>query len=746
MPIEENPNHNPTQIAISDDINSKEIEKPPTDVVIDHPEANKLCSMLTSLHPCNFWHKNSKPKSNNNKPITNIEPRSNDDDNNSNYRRPNKAEDLCKLIGANVNSLEKASKRMRKYEDQIKEVSEKFENLKKGGGSEDEFGELKREVMKLKQQISSKHEDEPQESESTADIDRVNADNTLKYPAFERMFDSKEFRARYDQLDSLSKNCLLCFSVFPENAEINKRVMIYWWIGEGFATTEQIANDLFINLFVERFIEPVCKMGSFAVNIWKMDPLVRSLVIEIAKTSSFFDFDDDDDDDGNVTSRACLVANGLTKIQDFEKLNTLFNFNESILEFNPEYFSKMKKLSVLYLGQWQTSVSHHIEVADTKSMKINANVLDGLENITNLRFLSLHGISRITELPESISRLTDLTILDIRACHNLEVIPNGIGLLKNLTHLDMSECYLLDQMPKGLASLYNLQVLKGFIVSESKNSCTLDDLRKFPKLRKLSIYAVCYGFPTDTDLRALNQFKALTNLTITWARGSLSDQANSDDSKKKDTLGAKQATVAAKKPGLTKALTRSVTSKPAEVSVSTLPLGLIKLDIQCFPRTITPTWLMACNLKNLKKLYIRGGKLSDLGQFQKLDGKNAEKDKWEVEILRLKYLYDLEMDWSNLQELFPKLNYLEMRLQGEREILVLDLIKIPLNWKLDDRPAENDEWEVEVFHLKYLNELEMDCSDLQKLFPKFNYLEMEMIGEKSSSVLVCASVIGASFS
>ncbi|KAL7211972.1 hypothetical protein ACSBR2_014766 [Camellia fascicularis] len=574
MPIEENPNHNPTQIAISDDINNKEIEKPPTDVVIDHPEANKLCSMLTSLHPCNFWHKNSKPKSNNNKPITNIEPRSNDDDNNSNYRRPNKAEDLCKLIGANVNSLEKASKRMRKYEDQIKE-------------------------------ISSKHEDEPQESESTADIDRVNVDNTLKYPAFERMFDSKEFRARYDQLDSLSKNCLLCFSVFPENAEINKRVMIYWWIGEGFATTEQIANDLFINLFVERFIEPVCKMGSFAVNIWKMDPLVRSLVIEIAKTSSFFDFDHDDDDDGSVTSRECLIANGLTKIQDFEKLNTLLNVNESILEFNPEFFSKMKKLSVLYLGRWQTSVSHHIEAADTKSMKINGNVLDGLENITNLTFLSLHGISRITELPESISRLTDLTILDIRACHNLEVIPNGIGLLKSLTHLDMSECYLLDQMPKGLASLYNLQVLKGFIVSESKNSCTLDDLRKFPKLRKLSIYSVVYGFPSDRDLRALNQFKALTNLTITWARGSLSEQANSDDSEKKDILGAKQATVA-------------VAKKPEEV------------------------------------------KLSDLGQFQKLDGKKAEKDKWEVEILRLKYLNDLEMDWNNLQELFPKLNYLEM--------------------------------------------------------------------------------------
>ncbi|KAL7211969.1 hypothetical protein ACSBR2_014763 [Camellia fascicularis] len=174
----------------------------------------------------------------------------------------------------------------------------------------------------------------------------------------------------------------------------------------------------------------------------------------------------------------------------------------------------MKNVKVLYLGRWQTSVSHHIEFGYTKDMKKNANVLDGLGNLTLLRFLNLGGISRISELPESISKLTNLTILDIRACHNLEVIPDGIGLLKNLTHLDISECYLLDQMPKALASLSKLQVLRGFLVSEGKNSCTLDDLRKISRLRKLSIYAVVHGFPSDRDLCALNQFKALTKLTI----------------------------------------------------------------------------------------------------------------------------------------------------------------------------------------------------------------------------------------
>jgi Leucine-rich repeat (LRR) protein len=61
----------------------------------------------------------------------------------------------------------------------------------------------------------------------------------------------------------------------------------------------------------------------------------------------------------------------------------------------------------------------------------------------DLRYFSLRGISRITEIPDSICRLSNLTILNLNGCQNLEKLPDGIGSLKMLTHLDMSECYLL---------------------------------------------------------------------------------------------------------------------------------------------------------------------------------------------------------------------------------------------------------------------------------------------------------------
>ncbi|KAL7164526.1 hypothetical protein ACSBR2_040432 [Camellia fascicularis] len=127
-----------------------------------------------------------------------------------------------------------------------------------------------------------------------------------------------------------------------------------------------------------------------------------------------------------------------------------------------------------------------------------------------LRFLSLRGISLITELPQFISQVTNLKILDLKACHNLEVVPDWIGLLKSLTHLDVSECYFLDHMPEGLGSLSELQVLKGFIISDSKDksSCTINDLTKLPKLRKLSIYTKLLQFNSQLTILKILDLKA----------------------------------------------------------------------------------------------------------------------------------------------------------------------------------------------------------------------------------------------
>ncbi|KAH7853716.1 hypothetical protein Vadar_005846 [Vaccinium darrowii] len=345
----------------------------------------------------------------------------------------------------------------------------------------------------------------------------------------------------------------------------------------------------------------------------------------------------------------------------------------------------MKNINLLCLGRWQTSQTHHIEVEDTE-------FLEGLKNMKYLKFLSLQGISLIKDLPTFVSNLTNLTILDIRACPNLEKIPREIGLLKSLTHLDMSECYLLVNMPMEISTLIELEVLKGFVVGESKgkdkkDSCTLGHLVGLTKLRKLSIFTGLKSFPSDSDLRDLNQLKKLLTLSIEWGRD-VQVTAAVEAAKQQNSGGAATQNPAngfnirgrgngdneadsRPTPSTTKRCNCFTPAIPAncfglchksKIDTDACPQGAIlpelptqleKLDLQCFPLLDAPKWLMDKNLNKLKKLYIRGGMLRDLGQF------GLQEKKWAVEILRLKFLNNLEMDWRELMKLFPELIYLE---------------------------------------------------------------------------------------
>ncbi|KAM5559054.1 disease resistance protein RPM1 [Rosa sericea] len=524
----------------------------------------------------------------------------------------------------------------------------------------------------------------------------------------------KDFQDVYNSLGVTAKLCLLCFAVFPANEVLKKRRLVHWWVGEGLLyppvdgekTVEEIADGIFEVLTVKGCIEPVKKKWRSDVHSFKMHPLIRSAVIRIAKDVEFLDFDDK----GRPTTefprsyRACLVSGyqladktevelvpkGKKKTEEevvpkeeektevelvpkeekkteveLEKLQTIFNVNDSYPNFSKVEWSKLKNVKVLYLGRWHSRAKHHIELVDS-------NFLEGLMFMTRLRFLSLRGISGIMELPDSLCKLVCLKILDLGACHNLEVLPKKISLLKKLTHLDMSECYLLDRMPKGIGSLSELEVLKGFVIGDHKNntSCTLHDLSGLQKLKKLTINTSREDFPNEGEQTVLQGFGSLQKLTIAW--GGVDFLANRQNKhRKQDNVGAqpKKASTTDASGGnrkedtairyhVRKILASSLTLKREDTLA---PRGqehfavLEKLDLQCYPRMKAPTWLAPGMLKKLEKLYIRGGRLQSLGQVQETE----ESDKWTVEILRLKFLSELKMDWNDLQSAFPKLNYVE---------------------------------------------------------------------------------------
>ncbi|KAG4401608.1 hypothetical protein GLYMA_02G030500v4 [Glycine max] len=274
---------------------------------------------------------------------------------------------------------------------------------------------------------------------------------------------------------------------------------------------------------------------------------------------------------------------------------------------------KFKYLEVLHLGRWpQHSASHHIEVE-------NEEFLKELEGQKCLKYLSLRGISRISELPPSIFQLESLETLDLKACHNLETLPNDIASLRNLRRLDLSQCYLLDRMPKGIEKLTELRVLKGFVIgSSSKNPSTISDLANLKKLEQLSIHIGSGAVIQDGEFESLKELSALEHLKISWG---VSDIRYSD-------------------------------------MQIILPSNLEKLHLEGFPGENIPEWLKPDKLPFLlKELNITGGKLKSMDH-----GEIYDKDRYPwLKIIRLKYLKHLNVHLTNLREMFPSLWYVDIK-------------------------------------------------------------------------------------
>ncbi|CAO2177900.1 unnamed protein product [Urochloa humidicola] len=433
----------------------------------------------------------------------------------------------------------------------------------------------------------------------------------------------------YDNLDLQLKLCLLCFSIFPENAIISKRAMIHWWIGEGLVagtrsqTAEDVGKECFEKLIAQEMIEPVYQKRSYGVNQCKLHPWIRRMLITVARQAQFFEFDSDGNAtwDFSATHRACLVEEHQLEIDvaSVRNLLTIFNVNERYLQFEKSWFFDLRKIAVLQLGRWHNLYRHHIEVDSTE-------FLEGLQSSNQLKYLCLRGISRITELPASIGGVSNLRILDLHSCHNLERLTASITSLQMLTHLDVSECYLLEGMPRGISLLTELQVLKGFVIGGSTGNynCRLAELARLENLKKLSIYIGSKVTVIEDELNELENIKGLCVLKITWAV-SLS---------KKEQV-------------------RQTSDSTSLLTSLSLPLNLEKLDLRCFPGEKIPDWLSPSKLLRLKRLYFTGGMLNTFGDIDM-------SEVWNIEVLRLKFLNDLSVQWAQVHDIFPKLTFLEV--------------------------------------------------------------------------------------
>uniref|UniRef100_A0A0A8YF91 Disease resistance R13L4/SHOC-2-like LRR domain-containing protein n=1 Tax=Arundo donax TaxID=35708 RepID=A0A0A8YF91_ARUDO len=355
---------------------------------------------------------------------------------------------------------------------------------------------------------------------------------------------------------------------------------------------------------------------------------MRDLLTSVARRNAFLGLNAGDDDHA-FARRACLRGGG--KTQQHPGFSTaaraIYNIDQKYVELDERWFAagkkKKKDLRVLQLGQWR-EFSAREQIADPMDSHIEVSGVEHLRDMgnccKNLRYVSFRGISRIESLPDSIGKLRELVVLDLRACHNLEELGQGITKLDRLEYLDLSECHLLVGVPRGLGQLTRLEILKGFVVanSNSRDLCHLNELAKLEKLRKLGIVVGKMAVPTEDEFLKLGEFKALESLKISW--GFLNSAKNGNNN--------------------------NATEATPRYSVATmkyaLPPNLKKLDLHCFPLADFAQWVRPTGVK---KLYIRGGKLTTLG----------DEEGWEAEVLRLRFLSGFQCDHGTLRRLFRKL-------------------------------------------------------------------------------------------
>ncbi|XP_078161873.1 uncharacterized protein LOC144557207 [Carex rostrata] len=410
-------------------------------------------------------------------------------------------------------------------------------------------------------------------------------------------------------------------AIFPENTELKKRFLIYWWTGlrllpsryKGYTSIAMYCEYVFSELVKEGILTPVhIREHNQVVDRYTIKPAIHKRLISAWESYYALISQKREEGTGHLY-RSQQGKSGLLNL-DQRYLNS-----KNIMDI-----SSKNQLLAVQLGSWRyTKIEVHNGVEEEHIEVDQTNFLKKLgETVT---YLSLRGISRIEELHESIGKLENLIILDLRSCHNLETLsqkPRSImkpklikrmlppkNMFEKLMVLDISECYLLDIMPKWICKLHHLEVLKGFVVGSMGNrSCQVDDLSNLTHLRKLSIRIGSKHLGSE-DLSGLKPLNKLLVLTIIWGEN------------------------------------KSNYAMPA----LSFPTYLEKLDIRCYPEAEASKLLNVAKLNHLKRLYIRGGKLTEI----------PHSDNWEVEILRLRFLTNLETNWDELKPSFKNLKYVE---------------------------------------------------------------------------------------
>ncbi|KAJ9189471.1 hypothetical protein P3X46_000759 [Hevea brasiliensis] len=416
----------------------------------------------------------------------------------------------------------------------------------------------------------------------------------------------------YKALPPHLRQCLLCFSIFPEDFEIPAQKLVHWWVGDGLIqgikskNPTELAFEHLSQLVSRCLVEAVERRGfDGRVNKCKMHDLVRDLTLMMAQEEKLSTFD----------------SKGIQKLNEYSPwLGFTSEMDAQSLNRN----TKLRALLQVTGSQPPMNlVSLHslraLDLSDNKFDKITLNrLLSWISSLKRLAYLNLSRAEGLEELPDSICKLQNLQLLVLIGCHKLSKISPSVTFLKSLVVLDLSSCQLLPYLPRGLGRLSQLQQISGLklIRQANRRSCQLLELEGLTELRVLRMSLSNNSEITEKECGVLSKLKKLKLLAIDF-----------------DSEGMEGTTM----------------QKMLDPLLP--PPHLKKLYLRAYNHEKLPRWVSPEMLPNLEYLCIEEGRLVDIC---------LSETTWKLEGLCLRLLPHLKMDWSKLRDAMPLLCYAEV--------------------------------------------------------------------------------------
>ncbi|OVA15367.1 Disease resistance protein [Macleaya cordata] len=422
----------------------------------------------------------------------------------------------------------------------------------------------------------------------------------------------------YDALPARLKQCILCFSIYPEDFLIKTEQLVHWWVGEGFVqanerkTATELAFDCLSELFNRCLVEVVEPRGyDGRVYECRMHDMVRELIIRMAKEEAFCSFDDGNRQKFDPDSRHLGFTHkemSRQPLQTNSKLRAFLMFLSLPFSFSP-YTSGLAKVNSLRM----LDISQEMLAEAVREGVYIEDLLGWIRSQKRLASLKLWGIVGLKELPHWIRELRNLQHLLLRYCDDLEKLSPYITTLQKLIVLDLRWCRRLEYLPKGLEKLFNLEELSGFkLVSPGTDGCRLGDLKSLPKLRVLRL-------ETGRDIIAKDELEVLSQFHL---------QVLNIDSE-----GAHDMTM-------------------VQLDELSPPQSLQELTLSGYERDVLPYWVNPFSLPHLQYLGIGLSRINIGPNFW-----GSEEIQWKIEGLSLTYLPFFQVEWKTVEKMMPSIKH-----------------------------------------------------------------------------------------